>query len=291
MLFLAAIIWGLAFVAQSAGMDYVGPFTFNFSRYIVGSLVLVPIVLTVSRKQMKVRQMSTRKTILSGIGCGLILFVASTFQQIGIARTDSVGKAGFITALYIVLVPVIGLAFGKKCKILIALSVVIATVGLYLLCVKDGMSLDKADILLMLCAIAFSFHILFIDYVSENTDGVAVSCIQFAVSGICSLICALFTEKIDLHGILNAYLPILYAGVCSCGIAYTFQILGQKYVEPSKASLIMCLESVFSALGGFLILNQKMSIRELVGCVVVFAAIILAQFTGVKEEKEETNKS
>lgn len=291
MLLLAAIIWGFAFVAQSAGMGYVGPFTFNFARYIIGSLVLVPFVAIFSRPKIKNKEISGKKTVIAGIVCGIILCVASTLQQIGIAQTDSVGKAGFITALYIILVPILGLVFGRKCKMLIALCVAFATVGLYLLCVKEGFKFDKADILLLLCAVAFSFHILFIDYVSSNTDGVMISCIQFAVSGILSLILAVFNENIDLHAILQAYIPILYAGVCSCGIAYTFQILGQKYVEPAKASLIMCLESVFSAVGGFLILGQCMSLRELIGCAVVFAAIILAQFTGVGEGNKTTDNT
>ena len=185
------------------------------------------------------------------------------------------------------MVPILGFFFGKKSKALIWICVLLATAGLYLICVKEGFKFELGDIFLILCALVFSFHIMFIDFVSPKGDGVTISCIQFAVSGILCLICALFSEKIVISELLKGYFPILYAGVMSCGVAYTFQILGQKYVEPTKASLIMCLESVFATLGGFIILHEILTVKEAVGCVIVFIAIILAQFVHKPENKSE----
>ena len=224
---------------------------------------------------------------LIGIICGILLCVASSLQQFGILYSKAVGKAGFLTALYIIMVPLLGIIFGRKTKALIWICVALATLGLYLLCVKEGLHFEIGDIFLILCALVFSFHIMFIDFVSPKGDGVTISCIQFAVSGILCLICALFTEKIVFTEILKGYIPILYAGVMSCGVAYTLQILGQKYVEPTKASLILCLESVFATLGGWVILNQVMTLKETIGCIIVFIAIILAQFVQKKENNPE----
>ncbi|MBO4347713.1 MAG: DMT family transporter [Lachnospiraceae bacterium] len=296
MLLLTAFIWGTAFVAQSVGMDYTGPFTFNFARYIVGSLVLIPFVIfnfskrkkqNNSGSEEKSNSFSIKYTILGGIGCGVLLCVASSLQQFGILYSHSVGKAGFLTALYIIMVPILGFFFGKKSKALIWICVLLATAGLYLICVKEGFKFELGDIFLILCALVFSFHIMFIDFVSPKGDGVTISCIQFAVSGILCLICALFSEKIVISELIKGYFPILYAGVMSCGVAYTFQILGQKYVEPTKASLIMCLESVFATLGGFIILHEILTVKEAVGCVIVFIAIILAQFVHKPENNPQ----
>lgn len=286
MLLLAAIIWGFAFVAQSVGMDYVGPFTFNFSRYLIGAAVLAPFALYNAVKKKTVTKENRRITIFGGIGCGVILFVASSLQQIGIKYTTAVGKAGFLTALYIIFVPIVGILFKKKCRAIIWISVLVSVAGLYLLCVKEGFSFEFADIILIGCAIGFTFHIIFIDYVSPKTDGVVISCIQFAVASLICLPVSAINEKLVFSNILGAWLPILYAGVMSCGIAYTFQILGQKRVPPAEASLIMCLESVFSAIGGWIILHEILSLREIIGCVVVFVAIILAQFAETKTEKK-----
>ena len=304
MLFLTAFIWGTAFVAQSVGMDYVGPFTFNFSRYIVGSFVLIPfVVFNISRRKKALKNEPSlnekkpaqkglfntysKATVFGGIICGILLCVASSLQQFGILYSKAVGKAGFLTALYIIIVPLLGIIFGRKTKALIWICVALATLGLYLLCVKEGLHFEIGDIFLILCALVFSFHIMFIDFVSPRGDGVAISCIQFAVSGVLCLICALVTERIVFAEILKGYIPILYAGVMSCGIAYTLQILGQKYVEPTKASLILCLESVFATLGGWVILNQLLTLKETIGCIIVFIAIILAQFVQKKENKSE----
>ena len=290
MLLLTALIWGTAFVAQSVGMDYVGPFTFNFSRYIIGALVLVPFSIISLRKRNKVEDSPNKNdkefkkaTLLGGIGCGILLCVASMLQQYGIMYTNSVGKAGFLTALYIIIVPILGLFFKKKIKPLIWICVVLATIGLYLLCVKDGFRFEIGDIFLILCALVFSFHIMLIDYVSPKGDGVTISMMQFGISAVLCFICALIFEQVNVSDILRAWVPVLYAGVMSCGVAYTFQILGQKYVEPTKASLILCLESVFATLGGWVILKEVLSIREAIGCIIVFIAIILAQFVQYKK--------
>ena len=284
LLLLTACIWGVAFVAQSVGMEYVGPFTFNFVRSILGGLVLIPCIFFLKReKKAKAEKVSEeekkaqRKTLLAGgICCGVALCLASNFQQIGIQYT-TVGKAGFITACYIVIVPVIGLFLGKKCTKFIWAAVAMALIGLYLLCITDGFSIGKGDLLVLVCAFLFSLHILVIDYFSPKVDGVKLSCIQFLTCGILSGIPALLLEHPELSSILAAWQPILYAGVMSCGVAYTLQIIGQKNMNPTVASLILSLESCISVLAGWIILRQQLSTKEILGCVIMFAAIILAQ--------------
>lgn len=285
LLLLTATIWGVAFVAQSVGMDYVGPFTFNSVRNFIGALVLIPCIFilnkinpsekkTLTKEEQKV---STKTLIIGGICCGTLLALASSFQQLGIQYT-TVGRAGFITACYIVIVPILGLLFfKKKCSPAIWVAVALSLVGLYLLCITDGFSIGKGDLLVLICAIFFSLHILVIDHFSPLVDGVKMSCIQFFVCGILCGIPALLFETIELVSLLNAWMPILYAGVLSCGVAYTLQIIGQKNMNPTVASLILSLESCISVLAGWVILEQKLTIRELSGCVLMFAAIILAQ--------------
>lgn len=287
MLFMTALIWGLAFVAQRVGMDYVEPYTFNFSRYVVGALVLVPFVVWNQSKKKTTTKKNIKITIIGGVVCGVLLCIATTLQQFGIMLVESSGKPGFLTALYIIIVPILGMFIGKKSKPLIWICVAMAVAGLYLICVKEGFILEVGDILLIACAFVFSFHILFVDYVSPKVDGVLISCMQFIVAGIISFVCALLFENINAANILKAWIPILYAGAMSCGVAYTFQIIGQKYVEPTKASLIMCLESVFATLGGWLILKEVMTAKELIGCMIMFVAIVLAQFTAVKKKENE----
>lgn len=284
LLLLTACIWGVAFVAQSVGMEYVGPFTFNFVRSILGGLVLIPCIFFLKRekkaeaeKVSEEEKKAQRKTLLvGGICCGVALCLASNFQQIGIQYT-TVGKAGFITACYIVIVPVIGLFMKKKCSPMIWLSVLLAVVGLYLLCINEQFSIGYGDILVFVCAILFSVHILIVDYFSPKVDGVKMSCIQFLVCGLLSGIAMLFAEQPQLSAVLLAWKPIAYAGIMSCGVGYTLQIVGQKGMNPTIASLILSLESCISVLAGWLLLGQTLSMREGLGCVVMFAAIILAQ--------------
>lgn len=278
MLFLAAFIWGVAFVAQSVGMDYVGPFTFNTVRSIIGGLVLIPCIFFLGKKERgEEKKEEDPKTLLTGgILCGLCLCVASNFQQFGI-RYTTVGKAGFITAMYIVLVPVLGIFLKKRPGKKVWFSVALAVCGLYLLCMTEKLSLGKGDAMVLLCALLFAVHILVIDHFSPKVDGVKLSCIQFLVSGVLSAIPMFLFEKPEAGAVCSAWLPILYAGVFSCGIGYTLQVIGQKEMDPTVASLILSLESVISVLAGWVLLGQRLAGREILGCVVMFAAIILAQ--------------
>lgn len=284
LLVLAAFIWGVAFVAQSVGMDYVGPFTFIGARYLIGGAVLIPCMVFLKRagygneekKSKEQKKMEFQTGIKGGIFCGLALFAASSLQQIGILYT-SVGKAGFITALYIVIVPILGIFLKKKVSFHIWLSVVVAVAGMYLLCITDGFSVGTGDIYVFLCAIGFSFHILLIDHYSPKADGVFISCVQFLVAGVIGTIVSFALETPNWSSLCAAWAPVLYAGVLSSGVGYTLQILGQKNMNPVVASLILSLESVFSLISGWLLLGQHLSVREQFGCLLVFCAILLAQ--------------
>lgn len=280
-LLLTATIWGVAFVAQSVGVEYIGPFTFNAIRCVLGGLVLIPVILVLKKKKetgAENQEKEDKKTLWTGgIACGVILCIASNLQQFGIMEA-SVGKSGFFTALYIVMIPVIGIFIGKRPGIKLWFCVALAVVGMYLLCMKDGsFTIERADIMLLLCALAFSFHILVVDYFSPKVDGVKMSCIQFFVCGVLSAVGMLFTETPDISNIQAAWLPLLYAGLLSCGVGYTLQIVGQKGINPVIASLIMSLESVISALAGWVILGQVLSPKEILGCVLMFVAIIITQ--------------
>lgn len=289
MLLLAAFIWGGAFVAQSVGMDHMGPLTFSSVRCIIGSIVLVPCIFVLDRRKSpqereRTAHLSRKNLLLGGVSCGLILCAASNLQQFGIQYT-SVGKAGFITALYIVIVPLLGMLFGRRCGWKVWLGVVIALVGFYLLSMTGGFSLERGDIYLLCCSVLFSCHILVIDHFSPLVDGVKMSCIQFLVSGVVSGIGMLLFETPTVEGILAGGVSLLYAGVLSCGVAYTLQIVGQTNYNPTVATLLMSLESVFSVLTGWLVLHQKLSARELGGCVLIFIAVILAQLPDKEQDK------
>ena len=278
-----AFIWGTAFVAQSVGMEYIGPFTFNGVRSIIGAFTLLPCILFQKKSCRKIiEEGSSRKDlVVGGLLCGALLFVASSLQQIGIKYT-SAGKAGFITSCYIVIVPLIGIFMKKTSGWKIWAAVVLALAGLYCLCITDGFTVGKGDIFIFLCAMAFSAHILVIDYFSPRVNGVVLSCIQFFVCGVASLPCMFVFETPDMVAIIFAWMPILYAGVLSCGVAYTLQIIGQRNVNPTIASLILSLESCFSVLAGWVILHEKLSMKESLGCVLMFMAIILAQLPDKK---------
>ena len=293
MLLLAALVWGVAFVAQSEGLNYVETFTFNTCRFILGGAVLIPCIYFLHGRKDSVWQTlpeeekkeQTRMGILGGICCGCILCLASCLQQFGIGQT-TVGKAGFITALYIVLVPIFGIFLKKKAGVRIWISVAISVAGLYLLCITDKLVLAKGHILVLLCAVVFTIHILVIDYFSPKADSVRIACTQFFITGVLSAIPMFLFETPRLSDIFAAAVPVLYAGVLSSGVAYTLQIVAQKDADPTVASLILSLESVFSVLGGWVILGQKLSIREIAGCILMFSAIILAQLPGKPENKE-----
>lgn len=288
LLFITAVVWGGAFVAQSVGTDYVGPFTFNFARCILGALVLIPCMFLLDRingnaekEEPKKEPMERKTLIIGGICCGVALFAAGNLQQFGIQYT-SVGKAGFITAMYIVLVPVLGIFLKRKAGIKVWGGVLLAVAGLYLLCMTDGLSVNFGDLLMLMCAFIFAIHILIIDYFSPKVDGVRMSCIQFLVCGLLSGVGMLLTETVDVQAMLKAWMPITYAGVMSCAVGYTLQIIGQKDMNPTVASLILSLESVVSVLAGWVLLGESLSLRELSGCVLMFAAIILAQLPARK---------
>ncbi|WP_418751628.1 DMT family transporter [Frisingicoccus sp.] len=297
LLFLTAFIWGVAFVAQSVGMDYVGPWTFNASRFIIGAVFLIPCIAFLDALKKKEAASSgisseesapkdTKTLLIGGLCCGIAIAVASTLQQYGISMT-TVGKAGFITALYIVIVPILGIFLKKKPRLIIWVSVVLALAGLYFLCMTDSLSFSKGDTMVLLCALVFSLHILIIDYFSPKVDGVRMSCIQFFVASIICGIPALILEHPQFSSLVAAWAPILYAGILSCGVAYTLQIVAQKNYDPTIASLILSLESVFSVLAGWVILHQALSPREILGCVLVFIAIILVQ---LPEKKKSSQK-
>ena len=288
MLILTAFIWGTAFVAQSVGMDYLGPFTFNGVRSLIGVVALIPCIWLLQKlndKSEPVTEERNRKDLLiGGISCGVLLFAASSLQQVGIQYTTA-GKAGFITAFYIVFVPVLGIFLGKKTGWKVWTAVILALAGLYFLCITEKFTIGKGDIFLFACAMVFSLHILVIDYFSPKVEGVKMSCVQFLVCGIISLPFMFLLETPRMGAIVDAAWPLLYAGVLSCGVAYTLQIIGQKNVNPAIASLILSLESCFSVLAGWVILGEKLSVRESIGCILMFAAIILAQLPDKKIRK------
>ncbi|NBJ93153.1 DMT family transporter [Parablautia muri] len=283
LLFLTAFIWGVAFVAQRVGMDYIGPFSFNGARFLMGSVVLLPLV-CVRRKKDKekgVPRAGLKITFTGGICCGLALCSAALCQQIGIMYT-TVGKAGFITTLYIVIVPIMGIFLGKKAGGRIWMGAGLAAVGMYLLCMSERLVLSKGDTYVFICAILFSIHILVIDYFSPKADGVELSCIQFLTAGVISSILAFVFEQPQLQSFIDGIIPLAYAGIMSSGVAYTLQVVGQKDMDPTVASLILSMESVFSVLAGWMILGQALSGRELFGCVMVFGAVILVQLPDKK---------
>lgn len=282
LLILTALIWGCAFVAQSVGMDFVGPFTFNGTRCIIGGIVLV--IANIAFDAVKKKNGTYKKTepaerkelFKGGIICGIIIFVASTVQQFGIAQT-TVGKAGFISVLYILIVPFLGLLLRQKLPKMIWICCALALGGLYLLCMKESLTLSKGDFTVLISAAAFAVHIIAIDYFAPKVDCVKLSCLQFLVAGIFCIICMFLFEEPKLENILNAWLPILYAGALSGGVGYTLQTVAQKWTKPSVASLLMSLESVFAVLAGALILNQIPTLREAAGCILMFIAIIIIQ--------------
>ncbi len=290
MLLITSLIWGTAFVAQSEGMNYVEPFTYNAMRTLLGGVVLIPVMLLFrfsdKRNGKKKSSCSLKNTVIGGICCGVALFIASSFQQAGIAQTTA-GKAGFVTALYIVIVPMIGIFLHKKMPLRMWLFIAIALAGFRLLCIKQDIGISSGDLLVFFGAIFFAVHITVIDYFNQKkTDGILMSCIQFFTAGLLMLICMFIFEKPTIPNIIGAGGTILYAGILSCGVAYTLQILGQKHTNPTLATMLMSLESVFAALSGWLILGEKLSIKEFIGCVLIFAAVILAQLAGTDKLKK-----
>lgn len=281
-LFITAVIWGTAFVAQSMGNELVGPFTFNASRYVIGSLVLIPLVIILNKKGMNepIEPVSDkeklRNTLIGGVFCGIALTAGSSLQQVGLLYT-TVGKAGFGTSLYIIIVPIMGIFLKKKVPLRVWIAALIAIAGFYFMCMSRVDTINKGDLMVLIGAFAWSIHIHTVDHFAPRADTVMMSSVQFAVSSLICWVIAGFCETIVLTDFVACAFPILYAGIMSCGIAYTLQIIGQVNVEPSLACLIMSLESVVSAIAGWIILGQSMIAIEIFGAMMVFAGVIIAQ--------------
>lgn len=311
LLLIGSFIWGTTFVAQSMGTNHLNAFSFNCIRNFIGVFALIPVLLwqiyTETAKMNSVQNnpncatsttqhltltqnlkaVFTRDLLLGGLACGTALCLASYFQQVGI-ETSTVGKSAFITTLYIVMVPLLGLFFKKKLPLQIWCGVILAMIGLYMLCMKDeAFVLTTGDIYLLLCAFFFTIQITAVDYYAPRVNCIALSMMQFLVTAILSGIGMLFGELPTMENIFGAIIPLLYAGVLSSGVAYTFQIIGQKHLAPTVASLLMSLESVFATLAGWIVLKEYLSTKELIGCVLVFAAVILTQIP-VANKKEQT---
>jgi drug/metabolite transporter (DMT)-like permease len=291
LLLLGAVIWGAAFAAQRAGMDHVGPFTFSGVRMLLAGIVMIPASMLSRRKAGPVTAEVQKKQRRGGLICGLLLFFATSLQQIGLVYT-SAGKAGFITALYVVLVPVAGWVFLRKQPgKMIWAGVGLAVIALYLLCVPaEGFQIEKGDALLLGCAVCFTGQILCVDHYAPQVDGLTLARDEFLITGALSMIIAVFTEEIRMDGILEAAFPIIYSGIFSGAVGYSLQIIGQRDVNPTVASLVMCLEAVFAVLTGAIMLGERMTGREIAGCVLMFCAVILAQlsaaFKGNRTQKE-----
>lgn len=279
-LLITALIWGTSFVAQSEGMKHIQPFTYNAIRTLIGGIVLVPVILifkTIAKRSSDYQKVDVKITLIGGVFCGIALFVASSFQQVGIVYTTA-GKSGFITALYVIIVPLIELLLGRKQGRKIWLCVIMAIAGFYLLCINGDFSINFGDALTLACAVFFAVHIIVIDrFLERGADGMVMACVQFFAAGLIMTVCMLLFETPRLDKIYIAGFSILYAGVMSSSVAYTMQIIGQRYTAPTIATLIMSLESVFAVLSGWLILGEQLSLKELSGCCLVFAAVIISQ--------------
>ena len=283
LLLLGSVIWGAAFVAQRVGMDHLGPFSFNGIRMLLAGIVMTPVAAFIDRKKGPDVRPDPKMQRKAGLLCGVLLFVASSLQQMGLVTTTA-GKAGFITALYVVLVPVAAwLLLKKNPGRVIWLGVALAVVALWLLCMPagGGFTLQSGDLLILGCAVAFTGQILCVDHYAPKVSGVKMARDEFLVTGALSMLIALMTETITGEGIREALIPILYTGILSGAAGYTLQVLGQRDTDPTVASLLMCLEAVFAVLTGALILGEKMTVRETVGCVMMFTAVILAQLSPV----------
>lgn len=282
LLFLTALIWGVAFVAQSVGMDHIGPYTFNTGRLLLGALVTMPWAIMELKKQKNVeeeKEVYIRKRNSSVIGaafCAVVFFLAVNLQQFALIGS-SVANVSFITTLYILIIPIIGMFLGKKHGLSIWIAIAVAVVGMYLLCIKEGLVLEMGDILAFICAVMFALQILIVDHYVPKSYVIVLSCTQNLFAGLISFVFMLIFEGVNLEGIKTAWLPLAYTGILSTGLAYTTQMLGQKYLKPTVASLIMSLESVIAAIAAWLIIGQALSLREMLGCVLVFVGVIIAQ--------------
>lgn len=288
LLFLTAFIWGIAFVAQSKGMDYIGPFTFNFYRNVLASIALIPLMVFSDRskgKKTTIKAIFDKRLIKFGVVCGFFLCTATMFQQYGLSLGTESGKAGFITSLYILFVPILCMFFGKKTPMVVWFSLPVALVGLYLLCVNNSQSIRTSDLIVLVCAVLFACQIIAVDMAGASVDSVKLAWIQFVVSAILCAVPTFVLERNTLSQLSECIIPIAYTGIFSSGVAYTLQIIGQRNVNPTIASLIMSFESVFSVLAGWIILNDSLGLKEIVGCLLVFVAIVVVQIIPNKKSQ------
>lgn len=284
-LLVTTLIWGSAFVAQYLGSESLPPIAFTAARSLIGALAVLPVALISTRKERRAGVVRNKKTLfLGGIACGAALALASGLQQAGVALTGA-GKAGFLTVLYVVIVPILGLFLKQRVAWPVWISVGVAMIGTYLLSVSEGFTVEAGDILLLLCALAYSVQILLVDRFVDRANAVMLSVIQLASAGVFSVIFSLIFEQATFAQWVACIGPLLYVGVMSSGVAYTLQMVGQRFLQPTLATLLMSLESVFAALSGWLLLNESLSPKELIGCALVFGAVIFAQLCGGKHEK------
>lgn len=278
LLLITAVVWGISFVSQRSGMSYIKAFTFNGIRTMLGALVLIPvIIMTDKKKPAGEKKTKNAKTLATaGVLCGVLLGAAGTIQTYGMVYT-SAGKAGFITALYLIIVPILGIFMKKKIRPLVWVCVALATVGMYFLCVNGAIDINRGDVIVFVCSFIFALHILAVDKYAPEVEGVKLAFLQFFVAGFLNIVLMLIFDKPDINAIWQCRTEILYSGIMSCGLAYTLQIIGQKYTDPTSASLIMSMESVFSVLAGWVLLGETLKYNEILGCVLVFAAIMLVQ--------------
>jgi drug/metabolite transporter (DMT)-like permease len=291
-LLLTAFIWGVSFVAQRAGMDYVGPFTFNAVRFALGAFSIVPLIILLNRNKSQNNKNSgsnPKNTIKTGLIAGLFLFFGSSLQQVGIVYTTA-SKAAFITGLYIVIVPILGIFLKQRMNVGSWLGAIMAVIGLFLLSVSEKFTISFGDLLVLIGAFFWAVHILLIDRFSIKVDALKLAFLQFITCSVLSLVTALLTENIMISNLQQAITPILYGGIFSVGIAYTLQIIGQKNARPSHAAIILSLETVFAAIGGFLILNERMGTREILGCLLMLAGMLSSQLLNIDLKKDKSNK-
>lgn len=287
LLWVTAIIWGFAFVAQRKGMEFVGPFTFNGVRFLLGSLFLIPFIFFSKEGKKSGSAKPKISLVLGGAIAASFLFLGASFQQIGIVNTTA-GNAGFITSLYVVITPLLGLLFKQKLKLQIWAGVVLATIGLYFLSVTESFEIGKGDLMVLIGSFFFACHVLFISWISPQFNVLKISVLQFLITAFLSLIVAFSIEEVVLDSILKAAIPIIYGGVFSVGIAYTLQVAGQKKTKPSLAAIILSFESLFAAIGGWFILNEILDDRKILGCLLMLAGIIIAQIKFKKNKNDQS---
>ncbi len=296
LLLLTAAIWGLAFVAQKVGAEHVGAFTYNGIRFALGSISLIPLILFLNKKKGENEETqnndrdSLKLTVKAGIIAGCALFIATSLQQMGVMGTTA-GKAGFITGLYMVIVPILGLFLKQKVNKSTWIGIVIAIIGLYLLSINEDFSISNGDLLVLIGSVGWAIHILLIDNFTKKIDPLKLSSIQFATCSILSLVMAIIFEDINMVGISGAMVSILYGGLLSVGVAYTLQVVAQKNAKPSHAAILLSMESVFGALGGAMFLGERIGTRGLVGCILIFIAIIISQLKPSEKGSKDMAKN